>query len=121
MTLFIAALSALQTIHHRLVFATHRSHMRRMHDRHPAMRILQLSLGGVLLVGAAAMGPLPGPGGIFLFAGGMILILRNSRRAQVRWARAKRRWPRVGNIADRAMRRRGALRRRARDRVIGSR
>ncbi|HEX8415877.1 MAG TPA: hypothetical protein VF637_18635 [Sphingomicrobium sp.] len=92
-----------------------------MRDRHPLIRILQLMLGGLLLLGAAVMGPLPGPGGIFLFAGGMILILRNSRWAQIRWARLKRRWPRVGNLVDRAMRRPSALRRRARDRVMGSR
>ena len=92
-----------------------------MRDRHPVLRILQLMLGGLLLIGAAVLGPLPGPGGIFLFAGGMILILRNSRAAQVRWARLKRRWPRIGNLVDRAMRRRSVLRRRARDRVLGLR
>lgn len=95
--------------------------MRQMRDRHPALRILQLALGGLLLIGAAVMGPLPGPGGVFLFAGGMILILRNSRWAQVRWARFKRRWPRIGNLVDRVMRRPSALRRRARDRVMGQR
>ncbi len=96
--------------------------MRRMRDRHPVSRILQLVAGGLLLLGAAIVGPLfPGPGGIFLFAGGMVLILRNSRWAQVRWARLKRRWPKTGNLVDRAMRRRSALRRRARDRVMGSR
>ena len=95
--------------------------MAAMRDRHPAMRILQLTLGGLLLVGAALMGPLPGPGGIFLFAGGMILILRNSRWAQVRWVRVKRRWPRIGNMVDRVMRRPSERRRRARDRVLGSR
>jgi hypothetical protein len=92
-----------------------------MSDRHPVSRAIQLVLGGLLIIGAAAAAPLPGPGGIFLFAGGMILILRNSRAAQVRWARLKRRWPRIGNLVDRAMRRPSALRRRARDRVMGSR
>lgn len=60
------------------------------------------------------MGPLPGPGGIFLFAGGMILILRNSHRAKLKWARLKRRWPRTGHMVDRVMRRQSALRRHAR-------
>ncbi len=78
------------------------------------MRVAQLSLGGVLIVGAAIMGPLPGPGGVFLFAGGMILILRNSQRAKSKWARLKRRWPRTGNMVDRVMRRPSALRRHAR-------
>lgn len=83
--------------------------------------MFQLALGGLLLLGAPMMAPLPGPGGIFLFAGGMILILRNSRGAQVRWARLKRRWPRTGNMVDRVMRRPSERRRRARDRVLGSR
>lgn len=82
--------------------------------RHPAMRVAQLSLGGVLIVGAGVMGPLPGPGGVFLFAGGMILILRNSHRAKLKWARLKRRWPRTGHLVDRVMRRPSALRRHAR-------
>ena len=89
-----------------------------MQDRHPLARAAQLTLGGVLILGAAAVGPLPGPGGIFLFAGGLVLILRNSRRAQVHFARAKRRWPRIGGVVDRTMRRRSALRRHARDRDL---
>jgi len=84
-----------------------------MPPRHPASRIAQLTLGIVLIIGAALVGPLPGPGGIFLFAGGLALILRNSRLARVKFARAKRRWPRIGALLDRTMRRRSALRRRA--------
>ena len=75
------------------------------------MRTGQLIAGGLLIVGAGAAVPLPGPAGIFLFAGGMMLILRNSRRARWRWARLKRRWPRTGSLVDRAMRRPSALRR----------
>ena len=85
--------------------------------RHPVSRIVQLVLGVLLIIGAGIIGPLPGPGGIFLFAGGLILILRNSRWARLKFARAKRRWPRVGNLLDRAMRRPSALRRHARDRA----
>lgn len=88
-----------------------------MTGRHPALRIAQLVLGIILIAGAVVVGPLPGPGGIFLFAGGLILILRNSRWAQVRWARLKRRWPRVGSLVDRTMRRPSALRRNARDKL----
>ena len=84
--------------------------------RHPALRYMQLTLGGVLIVAAPLASPLPGPGGIALLAGGLILVLRNSRRARVHWARLKRRWPRTGGLVDRAMRRRSALRRRARER-----
>lgn len=88
-----------------------------MQDRHPVSRLLQLGLGGLLILGAVVVSPLPGPVGIFLFAGGLVLILRNSRLAQVRFARAKRRWPRIGALVDRTMRRRSALRRHARDRA----
>lgn len=86
-------------------------------NHHPISRILQLALGVLLIVAAAIIGPLPGPGGIFFFAGGMILILRNSRWARLKFARAKRRWPRAGQLVDRAMRRRSALRRHARDKA----
>ena len=65
------------------------------------------------MLAAAAVSPLPGPGGIFFFAGGLVLILRNSAWARVRFARAKRRWPRLGHLLDRAMRRPSALRRHA--------
>ena len=81
--------------------------------RHPAMRIAQLTLGVLLLIGAALVGPLPGPGGIFLFAGGLVLLLRNSRRARSLFVRGKRRWPKLGALLDRAMRRPSALRRHA--------
>lgn len=90
--------------------------MPRMKPRHPVARWTQLILGVLLILGAGVVGPLPGPGGIFLFAGGMILILRNSLWAKQRWARLKRRWPRSGHLVDRIMRRPSALRRHARDR-----
>jgi hypothetical protein len=85
-------------------------------DRHPALRITQLAIGGLLIVGAALIGPIPGPGGIFLFAGGMVLILRNSRWAQRLFAKWKRRWPKTGHAVDLTMRRGSAIRRRARAR-----
>lgn len=83
-------------------------------DRHPVRRVVELTAGGVLIVGAALVGPIPGPGGIFLFAGGMVLILRNSRWAQRLFARWKRRWPKTGHVVDLTMRRGSAIRRRAR-------
>jgi len=80
-------------------------------------RIGQLALGGLLIVVAPALAPVPGPAGIFLFAGGMVLVLRNSPRARRRWARLKRRWPRTGHLVDRVMRRRSALRRHTRSKA----
>lgn len=88
--------------------------MARMTERHPLARAGQLLAGVLLILAAGVVGPLPGPGGIFLFAGGLVLVLRNSRWAQVQFARAKRRWPRLGQAVDLAMRRPSALRRRAR-------
>ena len=82
-------------------------------SRHPVSRIVQLVIGGLLVVAAPIVGALPGPGGVFVFAGGLILLLRNSLWVRRRWARAKRRWPKLGDIADRVMRRPSALRRRA--------
>ncbi len=87
-------------------------------NRHPVARWVQLVLGVLLIIGAGVIGPLPGPGGIFFFAGGMILILRNSLWARWRWAKLKRRWPKVGGLVDRVMRRPSALRRHARDKAV---
>ena len=81
------------------------------HRRHPIIRWLQIALGVLLLLLVPIVGPIPGPGGIFFFAGGLVLILRNSHWARVRWARIKRRWPRIGHASDRIMRRRSTLRR----------
>jgi len=73
-----------------------------------------LVLGVVLIAASPVVGLLPGPGGIFVFAGGLVLVLRASRWARLRWARLKRRFPRFGHLADRVMRRPSALRRHAR-------
>ena len=81
----------------------------------PIKRYAQLTLGTLMIVLAPVAMPLPGPAGTLLFAGGLILVLRNSIWARQRWARLKRRYPRIGGLVDRAMRRRSALRRVARD------
>jgi hypothetical protein len=70
-----------------------------------------LGLGWFLVVLSPLVGILPGPGGIFVFAAGLVLLLRNSAWARRRYALAKRRWPKTGNVCDHAMRRRSALRR----------
>jgi hypothetical protein len=83
-------------------------------SHHPALRVAMLVLGVLLILAAPLVGLLPGPGGVFVFAGGLILVLRASRWARLRWARLKRRFPRLGHLADRVMRRPSALRRHAR-------
>ena len=87
-------------------------------SHHPALRTAMLVLGILLILAAPVVGILPGPGGIFVFAGGLILVLRASRWARLRWARLKRRFPRLGHLADRVMRRPSALRRHARDQAL---
>ena len=81
--------------------------------RHPVSRWAQIVAGGVLVVASPIIGALPGPGGIFVFAGGMVLLLRNSPWVRRRWAKVKRRSPKLGEIADLTMRRTSAKRRRA--------
>jgi len=78
------------------------------------MRVLWLMLGAMLIVVTPVVALLPGPGGIFTFAAGLALVLKHSRRARQRFARATRRYPRVGGLADRALRRPSAKRRRLR-------
>jgi len=85
-------------------------------DRHPALRTSFFVLGIVLIAVTPLVALLPGPGGIFTFAGGAGLVLQNSLWARRHFARAKRRFPRTGRLADRALRRASAKRRRARDR-----
>ena len=81
--------------------------------RLPASRPLQLVLAVLLIIVAPIVGLLPGPGGVFVFAGGLVLLLRNSRWARRHFAKLKKRWPKVGALADRGLRRGSALRRRA--------
>jgi hypothetical protein len=80
-------------------------------SHHPFLRTAMLVLGVLLILLAPVVGLLPGPGGIFVFAGGLVLVLRASRWARLRWARLKRRWPKMGHLADRAMRRQSVRRR----------
>jgi hypothetical protein len=77
-------------------------------------RLVLVAVGWLLIGITPLVGPLPGPGGIFTLAGGLILILRNSAWARRRYVALKKRWPRTGELCDRAMRRPSARRRRAR-------
>jgi ABC-type uncharacterized transport system YnjBCD permease subunit len=83
--------------------------------RSPAARLAQLVTGVALMIVAPITAPLPGPAATFIFAGGLLLVLRNSHSARMRFARIKRRHPRLGALLDRVMRRSSALRRRERD------
>ena len=83
----------------------------------PILRTGQLTLG-LLLMGASPLAvPLPGPGGLMVFSGGLLLTLRGSPKARRIFARSKKRYPRTGLLLDRAMRRQSTLRRLARART----
>ncbi|MFD1035010.1 hypothetical protein ACFQ15_10145 [Sphingomonas hankookensis] len=84
------------------------------------MRALQLIVGVVLILVTPLVAVLPGPVGIFAFAAGTALILRNSRWARYRFARAMRRHPRIRALSDRALRRPSAKRRRLRADAVRS-
>lgn len=109
-------------IHIRLAIPTHWPQIIGMEpptpppSRHPALRWTLFALGVILLLLTPVVGPIPGPGGLICLAGGLTLVLQNSRWARRAFARAKRRWPRLGNLADRGLRRRSAKRRRERAR-----
>ena len=76
-------------------------------------RLVLIATGWVLIALAPVVGILPGPGGVFVFAGGVALLLRNSHWARRRYAQLKRRWPKLGHACDRVLRRPSARRRHA--------
>jgi hypothetical protein len=78
------------------------------------MRIGQMVLGVILLIITPIIGTLPGPGGVFVFAIGLGLVLRNSRWAKKRYVDFKRRYPKSGGWADWGLRRPSAKRRQKR-------
>lgn len=67
--------------------------------------------GLVLIVISPLLGALPGPGGIFVFAAGLALALRNSEWAKRKYVRFKRWQPKAGHWADWGLRRQSARRR----------
>lgn len=79
-----------------------------------------IAVGLALFIGAGVIAPLPGPGGVFLFAAGLAFILPNSAWARRWFVRLKRRWPWGERLIDRAMRRPSVARRRARDAELTS-
>jgi Flp pilus assembly protein TadB len=84
--------------------------------RSPLVRTLLFVAGLVLIASAPIVGIIPGPGGVLVFAAGLVLVLRNSSRARGRFVRLKRRFPRLGHYIDMALRRQSFRRRRERAR-----
>ena len=71
------------------------------------MEIIGVIIAGIIIA------PIPGPGGIFLIAPGVALILRTSMWAKRRYVVFKRWQPKVGRWADWGLRRRSFRRREA--------
>ncbi len=79
--------------------------------RSPTYRLAMAVFGVALLLTSPLVGFLPGPGGIFVFAIGLGLILRSSLWAKRHYVVFKRKRPKIGHWADWGLRRRSARRR----------
>ena len=74
----------------------------------PIVEWSMFGAGILLIIGGLVIAPLPGPGGIFLIAPGVALILKTSMWAKRRYVRVKRWQPRAGRWMDSALRRTSA-------------
>ena len=81
--------------------------------RNPMVRTCLFITGCTLLAITPLVSAIPGPGGVFVFAAGLTLMLRNSRWAKRRYVRFKRWQPRAGEWSDWGLRRASYRRRRA--------
>lgn len=77
----------------------------------PPVRMALVVLGCLLMLAAPIVGPIPGPGGIIVFAAGLSLVLKYSGWAKRLYVRFKRRHPKKGAWADWGLRRASARRR----------
>ena len=80
---------------------------------HPVVEWTLFVIGVLLMIAAVPLGALPGPGGIFVFAAGLALVLKTSMWAKRRYVHFKRWQPKAGRWADWGLRRRSAKRREA--------
>jgi len=62
-------------------------------------------LGVLLMVLSPVVGILPGPGGVFVFAIGLALVLKTSMWAKRHYVRFKRKQPKAGQWIDWGLRR----------------
>jgi hypothetical protein len=90
--------------------------MSRHRRKSPVVRIALMALGVLLVLATPLVGIIPGPGGVFVFAAGLVLLLQNSAWVRKRFARLKRRHPRLGHYSDMALRRKSFRRRQQRTR-----
>lgn len=79
----------------------------------PAVRTALVGIGLLLILITPAVGVLPGPGGVFVFAAGAALVLKYSQLAKRHYVRLKRRYPKACSWSDWALRRQSFRRREA--------
>jgi len=84
----------------------------------PAVQTGLFLFGIVLIIASPIVGALPGPGGIFVFAAGLALSLKNSRWAKRQYVRFKQWQPKAGRWTDWGLRRKSAQRRAERRREL---
>ena len=77
------------------------------------VQTVELVVGILLIIASPLAGVIPGPGGIFVFAAGLALVLRTSMWAKRRYVRFKRWQPKAGAWADWGLRRASHRRREA--------
>jgi hypothetical protein len=75
------------------------------------VRYILVGIGCLLIALTPLVGPIPGPGGIVVFAAGLSLVLKYSGVAKRLYVRFKKRHPNKGRWADWGLRRQSARRR----------
>ena len=80
---------------------------------HPVVEWSIFGVGVILILLSPAAGIIPGPGGIFVFAIGLAMVLKTSMWAKRHYVKFKRWQPKAGRWADWGLRRRSARRREA--------
>ena len=80
---------------------------------HPVVEWTIFGIGVVLILLSPLAGAIPGPGGIFVFAIGLAMVLKTSMWAKRHYVRFKRKQPKIGRWADWGLRRQSAQRREA--------
>jgi hypothetical protein len=80
---------------------------------HPVVEWSIFVVGLILILLSPLAGAIPGPGGIFVFAAGLAMVLKTSMWAKRHYVKFKRWQPKAGRWADWGLRRRSAKRREA--------
>lgn len=57
-------------------------------------------LGVIIMLISPLVGAIPGPGGVFVFALGLAMVLRSSRQSRKLHAKLRRKWPRYAHLTD---------------------